>query len=296
MVYDLSLFEQLEAEYAARPAKKPVPRDPESRQEKARKRLTTMERELGRPMAGARVLELGCGHGWQTRYLVELAGASEAVGVDIRTYPAWAEIGGLDGVRLVEADMATEAVVPDGSLDLLVSSVVFEHVQRPVAMLAAVRAALRPGGKAWLHFNLYRGPAASHRYNEVHFPWPHLLFEDDVCETWYLEHTGVARPFAWVNHMTLAEYLAVAAELGLEVEHCRRRVAPIDVAFYRRFEAKLGRYPALDLETDFATLVLRRPPEGPALRLSRPAAPVRLDYLERQQALDEALAAATAAA
>ena len=43
-----------------------------------------------------------------------------------------------DGVRLVEADMATEPVVPDGSLDLLVSSVVFEHVNRPVALLASV--------------------------------------------------------------------------------------------------------------------------------------------------------------
>jgi SAM-dependent methyltransferase len=197
-------------------------------------------------------------------------------------------------VRLVEADMATEPVVPDGTLDLLVSSVVFEHVQRPVAMLAAVRAALRPGGKAWLHFNLYRGPAASHRYNEVHFPWPHLLFEDEVCETWYAKHTGVARAFAWVNHMTLAEYLAVAGELGLEVEHCRRRVTPIDLDFYRRFEAKLGRYPALDLETDFATLVLRRPPEGPALRLGPAPPPVRLDYLERQRALDDALAGAAA--
>jgi SAM-dependent methyltransferase len=290
--YDLALFEELEAEYASRPTKKPVPRDPESRQEKARKRLTTMERELGVPMAGARVLELGCGHGWQTRFLVEIGGASEAVGVDIRSYPAWTETSGLDGVRLVEADMATEPVVPDGSLDLLVSSVVFEHVNRPVAMLAAVKAALRPGGKAWLHFNLYRGPAASHRYNEVHFPWPHLLFEDHVCVEWYAKHTGTPRPFAWVNHLTLAEYLAVAGELGLEVELCRRRVTPIDLGFYQRFQSKLGRYPALDLETDFATLVLRRPAEGPALRLGPAAAPVRLDYVERQRALDEALAAA----
>ena len=34
------------------------------------------------------------------------------------------------------------------------------------------------GGLAWIKAN--RGPKASHRYRWVNFPWPHLLFTDEV--------------------------------------------------------------------------------------------------------------------
>jgi hypothetical protein len=92
----------------------------------------------------------------------------------------------------------------------------------------------------------------------VFFPWPHLLFEPAVCEAFYRKHHGRKSTFAWVNHLTAAEYVEACGELGLHVDALRRSTTPIDVPLYARFEEKLGRYPALDLETDFLWLTLRK--------------------------------------
>jgi hypothetical protein len=179
-----------------------------------------------------------------------------------------------------------------------VSTAVFEHVERPVETLRALRRILSPGGRAWLRFNLYPSAVASHRYDLVNFPWPHLLFEDHVFAA-YLEAHGISDPmrgtarehrFAWVNTMTVAHYLQACTEVGFETVSLNRRVRSIDIAFYRRFEDKLGRFPALDLETDFATLVLRRPSGRRSLRgllgRRRPAAKsVTAGYLRRQRKL-----------
>ena len=62
--------------------------------------------------------------------------------------------------------------------------------------------------------------------------------------------------FAWVNRLTAAEYLQAFTEIGFRVRYLRRSVTDIDAAFYKRFEDKLGRYPALDLETDFLHVVV----------------------------------------
>jgi SAM-dependent methyltransferase len=284
--FDLELFEQLDREWATRPDRKPpVPRDERSMREKASRRLETIARQLGGDLAGKVVLELGCGHGWLTAYVPAAWDAARAIGVDVRRYPAW-ERHDDPRVRLLVADLAQDRVVEPESVDVVISGAVLEHVSRPIEMLEAVYELLRPGGRAWLYFNLHRGSQASHRYNEVSFPWPHLLFEDAVCAAFYDKHHGTPREFAWVNRMTLAEYVQAVDEIGFRIHSVKRRVTPIDVGFYRRFEGVLGRYPALDLETDFATLVLEKAPPGELPRLG---------YAEAQRSLTEAIAAAGAA-
>jgi SAM-dependent methyltransferase len=281
--YDLALFERLNKEFEARPLKPtPVRHDVKSMQEKAERRITTISRQLEADFQDKEVLELGCGHGWLTAYLPSRAGASRAIGVDVRRYSAWDQHDDPRASFLV-ADMAVEDIVPDDSVDYVLSGAVMEHVERPVEMLESIHRALRPGGRAWLYFNLYRGPQASHRYNEVNFPWPHLLFDDDVCEEYYARHNerrGVR--FAWVNRMTLAHYVLACHEIGFAIVGVRRRVTPIDLGFYVRFRDKLSRYPALDLETDFATLVLEKGTE--------PGPLPELGYLERERELASQLA------
>ena len=96
-----------------------------------------------------------------------------------------------------------------------------------------------------------------------------------------LKEEGGRGTFAWVNRMTAAHYVQTCAEIGLEITDTSRRATPIDkhIDFYLRFEDKLGRYPAYDLETDFLMLVLRKAP-GPVDRVPQ------LGYLERQRHLD----------
>jgi SAM-dependent methyltransferase len=289
--FDLELFERLVAEYRSKPLReKPIKRDQKSQREKAEARIQRIKRELGVEFDDRVVLDLGCGHGWLPSLLPELGGARRAIGVDPRRYETWAEHTD-PRVELIEADLSVDDVVEAESVDCVISGAVLEHVSRPIEMLAAVHRALKPGGRAWLYFNLYRGPSASHRYNEVPFPWPHLLFDDAVCRAYYRQEHGRKNvPFAWVNRMTIGGYAQTVDELGFRTVELKRRVIPIDVGFYLRFEDELGRYPALDLETDFATLVLEKEPSR-RLRKGRDRSAQELGYLARQRALDEVLAA-----
>jgi SAM-dependent methyltransferase len=297
--YDLELFERLQDEYRARPLLKPGPRDPAQLQDKAHRHLKRITDDLGlsRGFGETCVLELGTGRGWLSRTIATEGGAAKVMGVDLAAAPEWSRHDA-PNLSFVAGDMAIEEVVPDRSIDYVVSTAVFEHIERPVEMLRALRRVLRPGGRAWLRFNLYPSAVASHRYDQVNFPWPHLLFEDHVLRD-YLDKHGIDDPmqgtpregrFAWVNTMTVAHYLQTCREIGFEIVSLDRRVRPIDISFYLRFEDKLGRYPALDLETDFATLVLRRPVKLRGVRaLLRPPRPVprpiRAGYLRRQRKL-----------
>jgi ubiquinone/menaquinone biosynthesis C-methylase UbiE len=278
VVYDLALFERLNEEYRDRPlAPKPPAVDPKGRRRRARRRLRMISRTLD--VGGKRVLEIGSSHGDLTRLLVKKGGAREAIGVDVVASPMWEE-NSSPAVSFHRADLAREQLLDDGSVDAVVSSAVLEHVDRPLRMLEAISRVLKVGGEAWLYFNLHRGPKASHRYREVYFPWPHLLFEPAVCEAFYRKHYEQSRTFAWVNRLTAAEYVDACLEASLHVVDLRRHVTELDLPFYLRFEDKLGRYPALDLETDFLWLKLRK-------RRRRPRRSPSLGYLERQRSFDE---------
>jgi ubiquinone/menaquinone biosynthesis C-methylase UbiE len=277
-VYDLALFERLNEEYRDRPlAPTPPAVDQKGRRKRARRRLRMISRTLD--VTGKRVLEIGSSHGDLTRLLVKKGGAREAIGVDVVASPMW-EQNSSQRVSFHRADLAREPLLEDGSVDAVISSAVLEHVDRPLRMLEAIARVLKVGGDAWLYFNLYRGPKASHRYREIHFPWPHLLFDPKVCEAFYRKHHDRDSTFAWVNRLTAAEYMDALAEAGLHVADHRRHVTEIDLPFYLRFEEVLGRYPALDLETDFLWTALRK-------RRRPPRRAQSLGYLERQRAFDE---------
>ena len=304
--YDLELFERLNEEYRDKPVLKPGPRNPAQLQGKAGRHMELIMEAFGLRdgFDGATVLELGTGRGWLAHLIAVEGGAEEVIGVDLATAPEWSEHED-PGLSFMVGDMAADELVAPRSVDFVVSTAVFEHIERPVEMLRAVRRALRPGGLAWLRFNLYPSAVASHRYDFINFPWPHLLFDDDVLHDYLCEH-GIRDPargterehrFAWVNAMTVAHYLQGCREIGLDAVSLHRQVRAIDVDFYLRFERKLGRYPALDLETDFATLVLRKRPRRrgrmSGLR-SRSQGDVRAGYLKRQRRLSRELASARA--
>lgn len=271
--FDLALFERLNGEYEQRPL---VPRPPgagsDDRAKAARRRVKMLSEWID--LGGRTVLEIGAGHGHLTRALVKRADARRAIGVDVVERPSWEALGG-GKVAYQRVDLTRERAFEDGFADAIVSNAVLEHVREPIAMIEAVARLLRVGGEAVLIFNLHRGPKASHRYREVFFPWPHLLFSPEVCTEFYERHHGRSQTFSWVNHLTAGQYMDAFFEAGLHVDRYDRRTTPIDLPFYLRFEARLGAYPALDLETDFLVVKLRKRRRRP-----RPAAP--LGYATRQ--------------
>lgn len=251
--YDIKLFEELNEEYRDKPL---VPQargiDPSSRFGTAQKRLTDVTRYID--VENQRVLEIGCGQGQEVWFLHHKFG-SDAFGIDVKPYPEWLALRG-PGVNL---SMGDAAAVPfaDESFDRVLSFAVWEHVPQPFTAIAETKRVLKPGGLAWLYANLHRGPSASHRYRDVYFPWPHLLFDEEVAIEFF-ERQGKKGKFSWVNKLTYDTYDKYFRLLDLEVVHLAFSEKPWDQEFYERFEDVLGRYPKTDLKRDFFTAILRK--------------------------------------
>lgn len=258
--YDLDLFLKLNDDWRDKPlvARARSCVDPEQLTEQSRTRASRVNRYI--PLAGKRVLEIGCGRGYFVRVLTEEYGC-DAQGLDLQSYADWS-----GDPRFTQADIADPTGLDEsdfGSYDVVLSHAVWEHVEHPYAALANQRRLLAPGGQVYLYANLSRGAKASHRYREIFFPWPHLLFTDDVFEEFYERLNGRPKRAAWVNHLTYAQYLDHFQRIGYGV----RRVWPSnpwwDEPFYLQHEDVLGRYPRWDLQHDFVHAVLSRDPEPP---------------------------------
>jgi cyclopropane fatty-acyl-phospholipid synthase-like methyltransferase len=247
-VYDLALFLALNEEYASKPiVPKARPYDPAAVADFGSRLAASLSKRF--PVAGKRVLEIGCGRGEVARALAAEHGC-EVCGLDIKQYPEWkTESQGRVTLRVLDISRQDSAEL--GQFDFIYSSAVWEHMEHPFAALAAVKQLLAPGGRFYLYANLYRGQVASHRYRDVFFPWPHLLFSDEVWVEFYRSLGQTPRPPAWVNKLTAAHYLMYLDLLGLKAEKVWYDIRKIDEEFYTRFEDVLGRYPRFDLERDF---------------------------------------------
>lgn len=252
--FDLELFLELNEEYRDKPlVSKPRTFDESSLDDAAARRLKNVERRFD--LSHKRVLEIGSGRGHICRRLADHYGC-EVVGVDIKTYPQWESLSG-NGVDLRVHDVSSDDNSALGVFDVILSFAVWEHVEHPFAALSGVKALLAPEGRAYLYANLYRGPKASHRYRDIFFPWPHLLFTDEVFEEFYLHTIGRKKRAAWVNKLTAAHYAFYFDQLDLVPEQLWFSKDSFDADLYDRFEDLLGRYPRFDLSHDFIHAVVR---------------------------------------
>jgi len=116
----------------------------------------------------ARVVEIGCGAGRQTRALAARAGDVRALDVSEAMLARARELNpDLENVDWLHGDGTSLAGVEDSSADVCVSYVVFQHLPDPTLTLGYVREmgrVLRPGGWAALQVSndpsIHRAPAA----------------------------------------------------------------------------------------------------------------------------------------
>jgi SAM-dependent methyltransferase len=93
-----------------------------------------------------RVLEVGCASGW-------FLAAARTVGYDVVGIEPAAEMAAAARERSgapVQTAMLEDAALPPASFDVVVAWHVLEHLAEPRGSLAAVRGALRPGGRLLL--------------------------------------------------------------------------------------------------------------------------------------------------
>lgn len=254
--YDLALFEQLNAEYADRPIAPTAPKyDADSITDRSRQRLAGIHERID--LAGQTVLEIGCGAGYEVWYLARHLGC-DAWGIDITPRNAWPILAG-DRVHLVEGDVATPGSLPPNTFDRVLSFTVWEHITRPFEAITELARVMKPGALAWVRANLYRGPTASHRTRDIAFPFPHLLFQDDVIDEGLRRAGKAGGGAAWVNRLTWEQYESAFLAAGFLIRSLSFTRYPLDEAFYERFEDVLGRYPREDLKRGFFQVVLEKP-------------------------------------
>jgi len=96
----------------------------------------------------ARVLDVGCGTGAQSRTLIQRPGVTSVVGIDRAKFlleRARELAAGLDGLTFEEAP-GDELPFAAAAFDVIVAHTVLTHVADPEAVLAELFRVLRPGG------------------------------------------------------------------------------------------------------------------------------------------------------
>lgn len=205
-------------------------------------------------LKGRRILEIGCGNGETTIAVREIYQA-EVLGVD--PYPRFKGTPWADEPVFVEADIVEVGDI--GTFDFLHSYTVWEHIRRPKEALEKAFSLLRPGGRGYLVYNLYRGATAAHLAGYLDIPWVHLLYSEDEIRAMMKERRGLDRGPSWVNKLTWAHYLVYFEQIGFKVEKCWYTLRRMDPEFYKAHEQKLSAYPMEDLERSFMHVTLSRP-------------------------------------
>jgi SAM-dependent methyltransferase len=189
-------------------------------------------------LAGARrVLDVGCGDGQVSRLAARLG--ATVVGVD----PTWNQLtvaaqraGGPSFLRAGADGLPFR----DGSFDVVVACLVFEHIEAVDAAIAEVARVLEPGGRFLFFLNhpLLQTPNSGWIDDQVLDPpeqyWrigPYLI-EDQTIEQ---VEKGVFIPFI---HRPLSRYVNALADNGLLLERMEEPAPPPGfVALAHEYEA-----------------------------------------------------------
>lgn len=163
---------------------------------------------------GQRVLDYGCGDGFQTVAMAR-EGAAFVLGADI-------ERPRLDHGRRMARGLANVAFAEraQGAFDVAVSLNSFEHFPAPEKNLDELAAAIAPGGKILITFGSpWLSPYGSHMNFFTHLPWVNVLFsEKTVFNVRRLYRDDASRGYLpTINKMTIRRFERTIDASGLRV-------------------------------------------------------------------------------
>lgn len=187
-------------------------KDAAGRLKKARKIEAIVSRR--RPLAGARVLEVGCGSGFVIAHLAKQAGV-DGEGVDVVDERVVS-----DGYSFTPVD-GTALPFADGSFDLVVSNHVVEHVGDREAQQAHLREVARVLTGAGI---LYLATPNKWAVREPHYNLPFLSWCPQTIADRYVRVTGRGDWYD-VNPPRPKYLAAMLAEAGLQVDDATAEAA-----------------------------------------------------------------------
>jgi SAM-dependent methyltransferase len=193
--------------------------------------LTRQFPGFGQLVAGQRVVDFGCGYGYQCLALATKYDCT-VVGIDINPEGtskgiAMARSMNVSESRLSFVDRATPAM--KGTFDVAISHNSFEHFPNPESILDEMKDLVSPSGKILITFGApWLSPYGSHMHFFTRVPWVNILFPEKAVMTVRSRYRDDgARRYEEVksglNKMTLARFERIVASSGLEVAFMRYR-------------------------------------------------------------------------
>ncbi len=204
------------------------------------------------PLAGTRVVDLGCGFGWASRWMRE-QGAASVLGIDLSQ----------NMIARARADTADPAVeyriadlesleLPEGAFDLAYSALAFHYVQDFERLMRVIHKALAANGNLVFTIEHPVFMAATH---------PHWIVDDVGRKSWPVNGYSIEgeRRTDWFAkgvlkyHRTLGTTLNALIDAGFQL-HRVEEFAPT--------REQIGEMPALaeELERPMMLLVSARKP------------------------------------
>jgi SAM-dependent methyltransferase len=134
----------------------------------AREAVADLDRRHG-PLAGRRIVDLGCGPGYYTRAF--RAAGADVVPVD--NSEAEMRLAGEPPAGAVIAD-AGDLPLEDASVDGAFASNLLEHTPNTPEVIAEIERVLRPGGWGYISWTNWYSPWGGHDMSPYHFLGPRL--------------------------------------------------------------------------------------------------------------------------
>ncbi len=179
-------------------------------------------------IVGRRVLDFGCGNGFQACAMAKL-GARQVIGLD--TNPK-----SIAHARALALEMGLCGKVEFGDtpkqfgamqFDVVISQNSMEHFADPANVIEQMKHALAPGGKLFITFGPpWFAPYGSHMRFITPLPWVNILLPERTVmkiRARYI-HDGAMRyedVEGGLNKMTLRKFEKLMRESGMTITHCR---------------------------------------------------------------------------